>query len=85
MCTTHEIIEYDKPGRPVWFNDNRVTVLCRDLHEVWTKSAGVILVRRPQGERRARPKERGHVVVSMYGSPVFDEVSVLMFRYGLAP
>ena len=39
-----------------------------------------VLVRHPKGERRARPKGRGHVVVSMYGSPVFDEV-----RYELAP
>ena len=26
--------------------------------------------------------DQGHTVVSMYGYPVFDEVSVVIFRYG---
>ena len=38
-------------------------------------------VRRPKGERRPHSKGRRRTVVSMYGYPVFDEVSVVIFRY----
>ena len=38
---------------------------------------GILPVRCPKGERG----RRGRIVFSLYGSPVFDEVSVLIFRY----
>ena len=40
------------------------------------------LIKRHKSERRPS-QGGGRVVVSVYGSPAFDKVSVLMFRYSI--